>query len=55
MHEIASSQSAAGLEPALFEAMAEVYESLARTPAAERPPEEIADDESLSQILDAMR
>lgn len=55
MHEIAASQSAARLEPALFEAMAEVYASLARTPAAERTPEEIADGESLSQILDAMR
>jgi len=35
--------------------MAEVYASLAVTPAAERAPEEIPDDESLPQILDAMR
>ena len=55
MHEIAATQSAAGLTPALFEAMAEVYASLAVTPAAERAPEEIPDDESLPQILDAMR
>ena len=55
MHEIARTQSGAGLTPALFEAMAEVYASLAVTPAAERAPEEIPDDESLPQILDAMR
>ena len=55
MHEIAATQSAAGLTPALFEAMAEVYASLSRTPAAERGPEEIAGDQSLAQILDAMR
>jgi len=55
MHEIARTQSGAGLTPALFEAMAEVYASLAQAPAAERPPEEIADDKSLPPILDAMR
>lgn len=55
MHEIAATQSAAGLTPALFEAMGEIYAALARTPAAERAPEEIPDDESLPQILDAMR
>ncbi len=55
MHEIAATQSAAALTPALFEAMAEVYASLARTPAADRPPEEITGDESLPQILDALR
>ena len=55
MHEIAATQSAVGLTPALFQAMAEVYASLAQTPAAERAPEEIAGDESLSQILGAMR
>ena len=44
MHEIAATQSAVGLTPALFQAMAEVYASLAQTPAAERAPEEIAGD-----------
>ncbi|MBA2424082.1 MAG: NAD(P)-dependent oxidoreductase [Actinobacteria bacterium] len=55
MREIAATQSAAGLTPTLFEAIAEIYASLAQTPAAERAPEEIAGDESLSQILGAMR
>ncbi len=54
MHEIAATQSAAGLMPSLFEAIAEVYASLARTAAADRTPEEIADDESLNELLDAM-
>ena len=34
MREIAATQAAAGLTPALFEAMAEVYAALARTPLA---------------------
>jgi len=55
MREIAATQSAAGLTPTLFEAIAEIYASMAQTPAAERAPEEIAGDESLSQILGAMR
>ena len=55
MHEIAAAQSAAALTPALFEAMAEVYASVARTPAAERAPEEIAEHPELSQLLDALR
>lgn len=55
MHEIAATQSAANLTPALFEAMAEVYASLAETPAANRAPEEITGDESLPEILGAMQ
>ena len=55
MHEIAATQSAADLTSALFEAIAEIYESVARTPAGDRSPEDIADDESLPQILDGMR
>ena len=34
MHEIATSQSDAGLTPALFEALAEIYGALTATPAA---------------------
>ncbi|CAN5304513.1 NAD(P)-dependent oxidoreductase [soil metagenome] len=55
MHEISATQSAAGLNPALFEAMAEIYASLATTPAATRTPEEIATGETLEQLLEAMR
>ena len=55
MREIAATQSAAGLTPALFEAMAEVYATLARTPVASTSPEEIASDVSLEELLDALR
>jgi 3-hydroxyisobutyrate dehydrogenase-like beta-hydroxyacid dehydrogenase len=55
MHEIAATQSAAGLTPALFEAIAEIYATLARTPAAMKAPEEITDGESLEQVLKDMR
>ena len=55
MREIAATQSAAGLTPALFEAMAEVYETLARTPLASTSPEEVASDVSLEELLDALR
>ena len=55
MHEIAATQSAANLTPALFEAMAEIYAALATTPAATRAPEEIATGETLEQLLEDMR
>jgi 3-hydroxyisobutyrate dehydrogenase-like beta-hydroxyacid dehydrogenase len=55
MHEIASTQAAAGLTPALFEAMAEVYAALARTPLAledaEHVPADIRLDRVLSELL----
>jgi len=54
MHEISAAQSAAGLTPGLFGAMAEIYAALATTPAATRAPEEIG-GESLGQILSAIR
>jgi 3-hydroxyisobutyrate dehydrogenase-like beta-hydroxyacid dehydrogenase len=41
MREIAAAQADAGLTPALFEAMAEVYAALARSPLADRAPEEL--------------
>jgi 3-hydroxyisobutyrate dehydrogenase-like beta-hydroxyacid dehydrogenase len=55
MREIAATQSAAGLTPALFEAMAEVYEALARTPLARTSPEEVASDVPLEDLLDGLR
>ena len=41
MREIAATQESAGLTPALFEAIAEVYEAVARTPIAAEAPEAI--------------
>ena len=38
MREIAATQAAAGLTPALFEGMAEVYSALARTPSCAHEP-----------------
>jgi 3-hydroxyisobutyrate dehydrogenase-like beta-hydroxyacid dehydrogenase len=55
MREIAATQSAAGLTPALFEAMAEVYEGLARTPLSRTSPEEVASDAVLEELLDELR
>jgi len=55
MHEIAASQSDAGLTPALFEAMAEVYSALAKTSLAEAKPEEVAADLELRDVLEGLR
>jgi 3-hydroxyisobutyrate dehydrogenase-like beta-hydroxyacid dehydrogenase len=44
MQEIAAAQKAAGLTPALFEAMAEVYAELARTPLGQIVPEDAGSD-----------
>ena len=41
MREIAATQAAVGLTPALFEAMAEVYEDVARSAIAAEAPEAI--------------
>jgi 3-hydroxyisobutyrate dehydrogenase-like beta-hydroxyacid dehydrogenase len=51
MHEIASTQGDAGLEPSLFEAMARVYGRLAETPLARGNPEELPDELSLDDVL----
>jgi 3-hydroxyisobutyrate dehydrogenase-like beta-hydroxyacid dehydrogenase len=45
MREIAATQAAAGLTPALFDALAEVNEAIATTPAAADAPEEVGDPE----------
>ena len=55
MHEIAATQSAAGLTPDLFEAMAAVYERLAGTSLAHAHPEDVQRDLSLPQVLDGLR
>jgi hypothetical protein len=50
MHEIAATQAAAGLTPALFEALAAVYAALAETPAARKSPEDVGMEE-LENVL----
>ena len=52
MREIAATQTGAGLTPALFEAMAEVYDAFARTPLAAQAPEQIPDAPELEDVLD---
>ena len=54
MHEIAATQAAAGLTPALFEAMADVYAALAGRPLARAAPEDIAGSIELGRILDEL-
>jgi 3-hydroxyisobutyrate dehydrogenase-like beta-hydroxyacid dehydrogenase len=53
MHEIAAAQTAAGLEPALFEAMARVWAEIARTPLGSVPPENAGSD--LREVLRQLR
>jgi 3-hydroxyisobutyrate dehydrogenase-like beta-hydroxyacid dehydrogenase len=55
MREIAATQAAAGLTPSLFEAMAEIYENIARTPLARTSPEDVATDAPLPELLDRIR
>ena len=53
MHEISASQSAAGLDPALFEAMAEIWAGIARTPLGAVAPEDAGSE--LRQVLQRLR
>ena len=53
MHEIAAAQAAAGLDPALFEAMARVYAEVAETKLARAAPEEAGGD--LTEALQLLR
>jgi 3-hydroxyisobutyrate dehydrogenase-like beta-hydroxyacid dehydrogenase len=55
MHEIASTQSAAGLTPALFDAMAEIYAKLAETPLAEASPEDAPSTLTMRELLESLR
>lgn len=55
MREIAAAQEEAGLTPALFEAMAEIYAALAETPLARADPEDIAEDAALEDVLRDLR
>jgi 3-hydroxyisobutyrate dehydrogenase-like beta-hydroxyacid dehydrogenase len=51
MREIAATQAAVGLTPALFEAMAEVYEAIARSSIAAEAPEAIPAEPELEDVL----
>ena len=51
MREIAATQATVGLTPALFEAMAEVWEALARSPVAAEAPEAITAEPDLVAVL----
>ena len=53
MRQISAAQGDAGLTTALFEAMAEVYAELARSPLADRAPEELGADD-LETVLAAL-
>jgi 3-hydroxyisobutyrate dehydrogenase-like beta-hydroxyacid dehydrogenase len=54
MREIAATQEAAGLTPALFEAVAEIYEAMAATPLARASPEEVPLEQRLADVLDQL-
>jgi 3-hydroxyisobutyrate dehydrogenase-like beta-hydroxyacid dehydrogenase len=55
MREIAATQAGAGLTPALFEAMADVYAALARTPLAAQAAEDVESAPLLEDVLDRAR
>ena len=54
MREIAATQGAVGLTPALFEAMAEVYEAVARSTIAAKAPEAIPSEPDLEDVLEGI-
>jgi 3-hydroxyisobutyrate dehydrogenase-like beta-hydroxyacid dehydrogenase len=55
MREIADAQSAAGLGPALFAAMAEVFETVSASALAVQAPEEIDPRRPLDEVVAALR
>ena len=52
MREIAATQAGAGLTPALFEAMAEVYAALSKSELGGEAPEAIEGTPALEEVLD---
>ncbi|MEU4243762.1 NAD(P)-binding domain-containing protein [Actinoplanes sp. NPDC026619] len=54
MREIAASQAAAGLTPALFEAFAEVWADIADRPLAEGRPETLAREITAREVTDGL-
>jgi 3-hydroxyisobutyrate dehydrogenase-like beta-hydroxyacid dehydrogenase len=55
MREIATTQGSAGLTPALFEAIAKIYDEIADTPLAKANPEDVPPDPSLADVLNRLR
>ena len=55
MREIAATQESVGLTPALFDAMAEVYADISKTPLAAESPEAIAAEPSLEDVLEQIK
>jgi 3-hydroxyisobutyrate dehydrogenase-like beta-hydroxyacid dehydrogenase len=55
MREIAATQAGAGLTPALFEAMAEVYGALSQSELATYAPEDVESAPLLEHVLDRVR
>ena len=51
MHEIAETQAAAGLPPGVFEAIADAYEAISASPAAQETPEGAASVARLDDLL----
>ena len=51
MQEIAATQASVGVTPALFEAMAEVYGSMAGGDVADQSPEAVAQEPDLEEVL----
>ena len=54
MREIAATQASVGLTPALFEAMAEVYESIAQSSIGAEAPEDITAEPNLMDVLNGL-
>jgi 3-hydroxyisobutyrate dehydrogenase-like beta-hydroxyacid dehydrogenase len=55
MREIARTQSAAGLTPALYDAMAEVFEAMSASVLGQSAPEDIPQEMSLDEVLRELR
>ncbi len=54
MEEIAATQAAAGLTPALFEAIADTYRRLAQSPLGRQPPEDVDPALQLVDVLESL-
>jgi len=55
MREIAATQAGAGLTPALFEAMAEVYGALSKSELATQAPEDVENSPRIEDVLDRLK
>jgi 3-hydroxyisobutyrate dehydrogenase-like beta-hydroxyacid dehydrogenase len=55
MHQIAATQEAARLTPALFDALAEVFANVATSPRAAGNPEDMADARPIADVIAELR